>query len=115
MEAVCIYTIAFIFFIRKECEYSLLARVAVNMNGSLTASLCIQKAHPLVPAEILIRAPSQHRYCRCAGLVISVIINDLSGIEKIVACQLRLVIVIHSAKGFNRPACKGRKNRFPSR
>lgn len=103
------------FFLRKECEHLMLARVAVDMNSSLTASLCIQKVYPLVLDEILIRVPSQHRYCRCAVLVISVIINDLSGIEKIVACQLRLVIVIHSAKGFNRSACKGRKNRFPSR
>lgn len=60
----------------------MLARVAVDMNSSLRASLCIQKAHPLIPAEILIRVPSQHRYCRCAVLVISVIINDLSGTEK---------------------------------
>ena len=103
------------FFSRKECEYSLLARVAVAVNRSLTASRCMPKTYPLVPAEILIRAPSQRRYCRCAVLVISFIINDLSGIEKIVACQLRLVTVIHSAKGFNRPARKGRKNRFPSR
>lgn len=91
----------------------MLVSVAVDMKSSLRDPLCIQKAYPLVAAEILIRVPSQHRYCRCAVLVTSGFINDHSGIEKIVACQLRLVIVIHSAKGFHRPACKGRKNQIP--
>lgn len=84
----------------------------MDMNSSLPPSS--KKAPPFIPAEILIRVPSQHRYCRCAVLVIAVIINDISGIEKIVACQLRPVIVFHSVKGLNRAAGKRRKNRFPS-
>lgn len=42
-------------------------------------------------------------------LVIAVIINDISGIEKIVACQLRPVIVFHSGKGLTGLLVKGGK------
>lgn len=90
----------------------MLARVAVDMNSSITASFC-KKTAPLVPAEILIRAPSQHRYCRCAVLVIAVIINDISGIGKIAACQWRPVIVFHSGKDLTGLLVKGGKKKIP--
>lgn len=42
-------------------------------------------------------------------LVSAVIINDISGTEKIVACQLRPVIVFHSGKGLTGLLVKGGK------